>query len=82
MDEYAVIECPHCGLYIQIFKIDLNCGIFRHGSSLINGALINLPPHASREFVESLKVRGTLLGCGGPFKINAAGGAEVCDWSE
>ncbi len=77
---YIVVACPHCELNILIFTNDIHCGVFRHGSSLVSGSLVDLPPHASREFVESIKNQGSLFGCGNPFRINSKGEAESCDW--
>ena len=30
MDEYSVVNCPHCEGIVVIFHNELNCKIFRH----------------------------------------------------
>lgn len=75
--------CPHCGLWTQVAKADLNCKIFRHGVRIDTGQPIN--PHASQEEVQSLIQAHGIYGCGGPHQLNQdASGTwmvQACSWS-
>lgn len=78
-EKYMVLECPHCGLLMQLFARDRNCGIFRHGFFKSNGDNIN--PHASLEDCEGLLKSGQITGCGKPFRLNpATQKAEICGY--
>ena len=50
-----LIICPHCNKYIEI--IEINCGIFRHGTYKSNNEQID--PHLKKEECDNL--RKTLL---------------------
>lgn len=54
-----LVECPHCGGLIEIARLDINCGVFRHDP--------RLHPHADKAASE--RVDGK-LGCGKPFRFD------------
>jgi hypothetical protein len=73
-------QCPHCELWIQVRREDLNCKIFRHGVFIDSGKPID--PHASKGDVESQS--HNILGCGGPHMIYNDTGkwyVRACSWS-
>lgn len=79
--EYLIIECPHCKDFIQIYKCDINCGIFRHAILKDNYNLVN--PHLSRELCEQLIFEKKIFGCCKPFQIqkkNNIWNIEICDY--
>lgn len=65
--EYYILNCPHCGLVIQVFKHELNCKIFRHG--IYKKTLKQVDPHLPKEECDSLYEKGLIYGCGKPFEI-------------
>ena len=81
MNEYIIIQCPHCKSYIEVFKKDFNCKIFRHGVFKIN--LKQMDPHLKKEFCDKLKSDDLIYGCGKPFElIITENGYEtkICDY--
>jgi hypothetical protein len=70
------VECPHCGIYIEIEKI--NCNIFRCGVYKSNiKQCIN--PHSSKKECDELKEKDLIYGCGKPFTIKNEK-AIICDY--
>lgn len=66
MEEYIILICPHCNHPLQIYKQEINCGIFRHGIYK-NGT--QLDPHASKEICDKFLSEEQGFGCGKPFRI-------------
>jgi hypothetical protein len=77
MEDYYIIECPHCQMCIQIYKKDINCKIFRHGVYKNNNKPIG--PHASKSECENLIKENLIYGCGKPFKFDGKK-IEICDY--
>lgn len=71
MSDFYIVECPHCKGVIQIFKTDINCGIFRHGE---------LNPHASKQECEQYIKDHPDKGCGKPFQFQEKTGVEICEY--
>jgi hypothetical protein len=67
MEDYIILKCPHCNDPLQIFKQEINCGIFRHGIYK-NGT--QLDPHASKEICDKFINEKQGFGCGKPFRIS------------
>ena len=65
--DYIIVNCPHCKEYIQIFKKEFNCKIFRHGIYKSNGKQI--PPHLEKDKCDALYNQGKIYGCGKPFLL-------------
>jgi hypothetical protein len=81
MENYTVIECPHCKNSIQIFHNEINCAIFRHGIIKTTGQQLN--PHAPKNICDNLFENNLIYGCGKPFKISKKQTemiAEICDY--
>lgn len=78
MEEYIVIECPHCQTQIQIYKNEINCAIFRHGILKSTGTQIG--SHSSKEECTKLIKNGLIYGCGKPFKLVDGNKVEICDY--
>lgn len=87
MDGFVcLVECPHCGCFIQIREI--NCAIFRHGVYKQTGQQID--PHLPKADCDRLVATGALYGCGRPFRLKRKGGgvtaspeewiAEICEY--
>jgi len=57
--------CPWCEESVYIIKI--NCSLFLHGGNLKTGKMIN--PHKKRDYIEDIRKKGILIGCGGKFKL-------------
>ena len=66
MTDYLILECPNCENFIQIYKKDINCKIFRHAVYKHNGESID--PHSSKEIIEEFKEKEIIYGCGIPLK--------------
>jgi hypothetical protein len=66
MDTEMIVDCPHCGQYIIIEK--LNCKIFRHAVYKNDGKQIN--PHMSKSDCEQLLREDKIYGCCKPFQIH------------
>jgi len=80
-DQFYIMKCPHCELYIQIYHNELNCRIFRHGVYKHDMNPIN--PHLDKENCERLFSEDKIYGCGKPFRIvdiNGEKQIEVCDY--
>ena len=79
MNEF--FTCPHCKMYIQVYKKDFNCKIFRCGIYKKNYKQID--PHMKKEECDKLFKNELIYGCGKPFKIILKkNGIEVikCDY--
>lgn len=61
------LECPHCNGLIEIYEVEINCAIFRHGIFKDSGNQLN--PHASKEECESAFTNALIIGCGKPFRL-------------
>ncbi len=81
MDNYIIVECPHCKNQIQIFKNEINCAIFRHGILKLTG--IQIGPHSSKKECDEFVLNDLIYGCGKPFRIvndNEIYKIEKCDY--
>jgi hypothetical protein len=67
MQQYIIIQCPHCNDYVYVFLNELNCKIFRHGIYKNNYEQID--PHLPKEKCEFLIQNKLIYGCGKPFKV-------------
>ena len=76
-DQFYLVACPHCALFIQIMCADTNCRIFRHAVHLSSGQ--QLPPHSNLETCERAIASGEYVGCGKPFQL-VGEKAVVCDY--
>ena len=70
-----IIECPHCGVSIQILAIA--CKIFRCG--IYKKGMKQLPPHSSKEICDRVKKEDLIYGCGKPFKYDGKK-VTICDY--
>ena len=68
MSNYTLVKCPHCQLFIFVYKKDYNCKIFRHGTYK-NKPTKQINPHLSKIECDKLKAEDKIIGCGKPFKI-------------
>ena len=78
MEEFYIIECPHCKLDVVIYKNELNCRIFRHAVYKHNGEQVN--PHLNKNECDKLVETDQVYGCCKPFLLNEENKAEVCDY--
>ena len=81
MDSHIIIQCPHCKDYIQVFKKEFNCKIFRHG--ILKSNLKQIDPHLKRKECDRLKREDLIYGCGKPFQLIENDGvyiAVICDY--
>ena len=62
---FEIINCPWCGIYIQILHSEINCKIFRCGIEKSSGKQID--PHASKEVCDHLLANNLIYGCSKPF---------------
>lgn len=62
-----IFQCPHCFLFVEVLKNELNCKIFRH--AVIKNTNQNINPHASESECNSLVMTETVIGCAKPFQI-------------
>ena len=60
-----IISCPHCDGMVSIPRDGVNCGVFRHGTFIADGAQI--PPHAPKAECDRAAEEGLIYGCGKPF---------------
>ena len=67
MNNYIIINCPHCSDIIFIYKKDFNCKIFRHGVYKKDNKQID--PHLNKEECDRLFKENLIHGCGKPFKL-------------
>lgn len=75
-----MVECPHCGGSILIFRTELNCRIFRHAVFKASGVQIN--PHTAKDICDLYREQGHILGCGKPFEVVCIGGKEIAQACE
>lgn len=70
------VECPHCGVTIEVLQV--NCNVFRCGvyKSDINK---NINPHLPKIECEKLVQHDLIYGCGKPFTIKN-NIAVICDY--
>jgi hypothetical protein len=76
-----IFSCPNCGDMIQVLSNEIACGIFRHAYYKNNNE--QLPPHASFEECEQLRINNMIYGCGKPFILKINNGAcnvSICDY--
>jgi len=81
MQQYIIIQCPHCNDYVYVFLNELNCQIFRHGIYKKNYQQID--PHLPKEKCDFLIQNNLIYGCGKPFKVikeNENYNAIICDY--
>jgi len=81
MEEYSILECPHCKEFVYIKRTEINCGIFRHGVYKQNNQQMN--PHAAKTECDDAKSRDIIWGCGKPFRVSVKDKEyiiEICDY--
>ena len=81
MDNHIIIQCPHCKDYIQVFKKEFNCKIFRHG--ILKSNLKQIDPHLKKAECDRLKNEDLIYGCGKPFQLienNGVYTTVICDY--
>ncbi len=81
MEDYKVLECPHCKDQVFIQQKEINCGIFRHGVYKQNNQQMN--PHAPKEECDKAKDEDLIWGCGKPFRVYVRNNEyfiEICDY--
>ena len=81
MDSHIIIQCPHCKDYIQVFKKEFNCKIFRHG--ILKSNLKQIDPHLNKSECDRLKNEDLIYGCGKPFQLIENDGVYttiICDY--
>lgn len=81
MENYIIIQCPHCKDYIYINKKEINCQIFRH--AVFKHNLKPIDPHSSKELCEKLKANNLIFGCAKPFFLeikNNTYQTRICDY--
>ena len=71
-DDYIIVTCPICLDYVQIYKKELNCKIFRH--AVFKKNYMNIPPHSTKEVIDKMLKDGNVYGCGSPFQIKLKDG--------
>ena len=79
--EYLAFPCPNCQELTIVYKIDINCGIFRHG--VYRGSYYNINPHLSKKICEYLTRNELVYGCSKPFQILGEPGnykVNKCDY--
>jgi len=81
MDNYIIIQCPHCKDYISVLKKEINCKIFRH--AVYKNTLKPIDPHSSKEICNDLNNKGLIFGCSKPFFLqiqNENYKTVICDY--
>ena len=68
MDDYVILNCPHCDMGIQICNNEINCKIYRCG--IYKKSYAQIPQHMPQYFCDKLKERDEIFGCSKPFKYN------------
>jgi hypothetical protein len=70
-----IYPCPHCMLYIQVHKDNINCKIFRHATYKKNASEVGqqLNPHASKAECDKLASEGLVYGCAKPYEMYKEG---------
>lgn len=89
-DNVYVFNCPHCDMFVQVEKNQVNCHIFRHAylvNKLSNGQiqlLGQIGPHTPKAQCDQLIKEERIVGCGRPFKFvkqdNGEYRAEICGY--
>jgi len=82
-DSSYVFSCPHCDMFIQVLREDVNCQIFRHGVIRSSGEQVN--QHSTKEYCDSLLNNNLVIGCCKPFKLilndkNFVEFVDLCDY--
>ena len=77
MDNYIIINCPHCNEYIFIYRNEINCAIFRHG--IIKESFNQINPHAPKQQCDEYINNNQIYGCGKPFRI-VNDKAVICEY--
>jgi len=57
--------CPYCDMMFYIDDMQMNCGIFRHGSYV--ASLQSIEPHLSEAQCIKLVQENKIIGCGKPL---------------
>lgn len=65
-ENYYILKCPHCEDLLMIYKNEINCKIFRHGTFKNN---VQINPHESKTLCDNYINENLIYGCGKPFKI-------------
>jgi hypothetical protein len=82
-------QCPHCQLFVEVGRFEINCRIFRHGyffSKTSDGRVILLSqmnPHESEQECDRLVRAGLIYGCGKPFRMSSVNNVwtvEACGY--
>jgi hypothetical protein len=82
-------QCPHCQLFVEVGRNEINCRIFRHGyffSKTPDGRIIliaQMNPHESEQECDRLSRSGLIYGCGKPFRLTQVNGewtVEPCGY--
>ncbi len=71
-DDHYMIKCPHknCPMEYFVMKNELRCLIFRCGyKKFKNGRMTKIGSHAKKSTVDKLIAKGTITGCGQPFRV-------------
>ena len=63
-----IFQCPHCQLFCQVSRTEINCQIFRHGTYKKDNSFLD--PHASKEVCDRVKSEGLIWGCAQPFRFD------------
>ena len=85
VDDYVIVECPHCFMKIIVLLKDFNCKIFRHGVYKKSGKQID--PHMKKDMCDKLFNQNKIYGCGKPYKLVVIKSnnetiyfTEICDY--
>ena len=81
MEEYIIVNCPHCDQLIMTYLKEFNCKIFRHG--IYKKSYKQIDPDLKKEECDRLFSEKLIYGCGKPFKLSVNDNnykAEVCDY--
>lgn len=81
MEDYVILECPHCKEFVYINQREINCGIFRHGVFKHNNQ--QMGPHSTKEECDDVKNKDLIWGCGKPFRVYITGNKyyiEICEY--
>lgn len=80
IDNDYIFKCPHCDMYIQVHKDQVNCKIFRHAVYKNNYSPVN--PHAPKQECDMLVETGQVYGCCKPFRLVFSNDivVEICDY--
>ena len=66
-DNSLFFECPHCKMYIIVYKNEINCKIFRCGYFRHN--YLQIDPHLPKEQCDILFSSNKIFGCARPFTL-------------